>query len=154
MKKIFIVLGVCILFVNNGQAQKNYTPENLSSASVTELNAYLDKAQKLRKTGGTLLTVGPAAVLAGALLVWTSDYTLFSNDGSDGMLVAGGLMMAGGLTTTIVGIPLRITGSNRINRINKFLSTSEVITLEFTACNFKPFGGQSLQPGMTVRWRF
>ena len=90
-----------------------YSIENIQNASLKDLELYLVKAQKLKKTGGILSIVGPVTAITGTLLV--------SNMNTSSSFGLGLIMFLGGIGVTVVGLPILITGSSRVKRINNNL---------------------------------
>ena len=89
-----------------------YSDTNLKQASQKDLKIYLDKAEKLKKTGKTATIVGGFA-LAAALLWGIADPL-----GHElGTVLEAGIVGIAGLGTMAVGIPMRITGRIRVKRI-------------------------------------
>ena len=72
MKKLSIISLLLFLFAFAGQSQKIYSVENLEQASQEDLNIYLEKSQKLKKTGGFLSIAGPASAITGAVLAMSA----------------------------------------------------------------------------------
>jgi hypothetical protein len=104
------------------------------------------KAHKLKKTGGLLSIAGPVTAIAGIGLVSAS-----LNGGSEGMYSLGLGMMLVGTGATIVGLPLLLTGSSRVNNVKKAISASlgvaSIAPAPFSLHNYK---NQNLQPGLRL----
>lgn len=150
MKKIFFIGALFILFAYNSQGQGIYSLENLKHSSPEILRTYLTSAEKNRKLGGNLETAGVISVVTGFVVV----YVAYNNSSNDALLYAGAGMFYFGILTALVGIPVRITGSTRVNRINSILNNSSGVSLEIAPCHFQNFTAQKSQTGITLRLRF
>lgn len=153
MKKILFIGVLCILFEFTAQGQNLYSMQNLQQSSPENLRTYLTFAQKQKKTGGTLMTTGAITAVAGIVLAsaaYDDDEWIGINTGS----IIGGWMFLLGIGATIVGIPIRITGSTREKKINSIINNSSGASLEIAPCNFQNFSTQKGQVGISVRFKF
>ncbi|MEJ2596494.1 MAG: hypothetical protein P8100_15515 [bacterium] len=107
MKKIHLIGLLLLLFVINAEAQQVYSVENLEKSSLEDLQLYLGKAQRLKKTGAILSIAGPATALTGLLL-----------SGQESTFPLGFGMLLAGTGVTLIGLPVLATGSSRIKRVN------------------------------------
>jgi hypothetical protein len=74
MKKIIVTSLLFFLFIAVSFSQGLYSRENLEKASSQDLNLYLTKAGKLKKTGGILLISAPISGIIGAVL-WSNAWS-------------------------------------------------------------------------------
>jgi len=118
MKKAGLLIVLSVLITVNTVAQKVYSEENLNKASDLELDSYLQKALKLKRTGVILSVSGPGIVLTG---LFTAGYG-YAN--SDFLFIAGIIMMWTGAAATLVGIPIWITGSTRVKNVKKAMKSA------------------------------
>ena len=156
MKKILAIGLIIIMTAFASNAQNIYSKQNLEKVSQEDLNLYLNKAKKTRKTGTIMTIVGPIAFVGGGALSWDA---FGGNDpyggGSEAELATGVILMLGGMVSTVVGLPLLITGSSRVKKINRIKNTKfNGVTMEFTPCNFYNYQAQNHQLGLTLRMRF
>ena len=115
-----------------------------------ELDLYLEKAQKQKKTGAILSIAGPGTAVIGILL---ASYAY--GGGTEGQFFVGLLMMGIGPIVTVVGLPVLITGSSRVKRINKIKNTSfQGVSMELTPCIINNYQAHNQQPGVILRIRF
>jgi hypothetical protein len=121
---------------------------NLEKASQDELNFYLTKVKKTKRTGIIMLIAGPLSSGAGILIAAAS-----YSGGTSGGFTAGYLMFLAGIGTTIVSIPILITGSSRVKTINE-IKKSRGMTMEFIPGGYYNQLAQNYQPGATLRIRF
>jgi len=122
--------------------------KGLEKSTQDELNHYMGMAKKTRKTGFTMLIAGTASATIGILIFENS--SILSDDGG---FAAGFLMSLAGIGTTIVGIPILITGSSRVKNINK-IKKSRGMTMEFIPGGYYNHQAQNYQPGAALRIRF
>lgn len=151
MKKIIIIL---ILFFSAlvSQAQNKYSQENLEQASVTQLNNYLAKAKKLKKTGGILSIGGPVSAVTGLVMFNASWAGNFGGSFTAGL---GLIMFLGGTGLTAVGLPIWITGSCRVSKINNIKSTAyNGLRIDLVPSNQYNYMTQNYQPDISLRIRF
>ena len=124
-----------------------YSIENIQNASLKDLELYLVKAQKLKKTGGILSIVGPVTAITGTLLV--------SNMNTSSSFGLGLIMFLGGIGVTVVGLPILITGSSRVKRINNIKSTAyNGLRIDLVPGNQYNYMTQNHQPGISLRISF
>ena len=150
MKKLSTIILLLFLFNLASQAQKTYSLENLEKASQEELDLYMDKALKLKKTGKTVTTV--AAVTYGTLFL----YGIIDpfDHGLDACLPAAYVSLPA-LAAVAVGVPMKITGKKRVKRINTIKNTAyDGIRFELSPCTQYNLVTQSYQPGLTLRIKF
>jgi hypothetical protein len=121
----------------------------LKNAPNEDLDLYLVKAKKTKKKGTVMSIAGPLVATAGGLLAAAS----FTLSGDDGGFVFGSLLFVAGIGTTIVGIPILITGSSRVKTINE-IKKSRGMTMEFIPGGYYNQLAQNYQPGATFRIRF
>lgn len=118
----------------------------LKNATNEDLDFYLAKARKTKKKGTVMSIVGPVTAIAGGLLAATS----FIDESG---FVFGTLLFLGGTGTTVVGIPILITGSSRVKNISK-IKESKGITMELAPGGYYNFQANSYQPGLSLRIRY
>lgn len=153
MKKILFIGALCILFEFTAQGQNLYSMQNLQQSSPENLRTYLTFAKKQKKTGGTLMTTGAITAVGGIVLAsaaYDDDEWIGINTGS----IIGGWMFLLGTGTAIVGLPIRITGSTRIKKINSIINNSSGASLEIAPCGLQNSLTQNIQPGIRLRMRF
>lgn len=144
----FILLN--FVLISAGQAQTKYSNESLEKLSKEDLGLYLEKAQKQKRAGAIISVVGPVTFVSGILLV-----TRAYGGGTEGQFAAGISMMVLGPAVTVVGLPVLITGSSRVNRINKFKSSSiKGASIEVAPALIYNYQAHNQQPGMTLVVRF
>ena len=150
MKTILTIIVLLFIFNLVSQAQGKYSMENLEKLSQEELNIYLDEALKLKKDGKTVIIVGGAILGADVLYA-----ILLGDEGGLGhvaVIVFTGLAALG---TLAVGIPMRITGKKRVERINTMKSTVfNGISIDLKPCAQYNFVTQNYQPGITLSISF
>ncbi len=153
MKKITVIGLLCFLFEFTCQGQNLYSQhKNLEQASVEELNTYLIKAKKLKKTGAILSIGGPITSIVG--------YALFSsawsgNFGGSFTAGAGIIMLIVGIPVTVIGLPILIIGSSRVGRINSIIdNASNKVLIEIAPCHFHNYMAQNSQAGIKFMIRF
>lgn len=162
MKKIFF-LGFLIFFIQLNSFSQNqdlakekmppkYSLQNLQQASLEDLELYLIKAKKLKKTGARLSIGGPITAVAGFAMFSASWSGNFGGSGTAG---AGLIMFLGGAGVTVVGLPILITGSSRVNRINKIKATTyNGIRMDIIPNHLYNSTTQDYYPGVTLRLTF
>lgn len=150
MKKKLTIGLFLIMLAFTCQAQKIYSKEKLVKASTEDLNFYLEKAQKLKKTGGTLSIAGPVIFISGyglASAAWSG--------GTQALWAIGYGMLIAGPIVTLVGLPMLIIGSSRIKNINDIKSTAfNCIKMDLAPSGIYNYATQNYQPGITLRIRF
>lgn len=150
MKKKLTIGLFLIILAFTSQAQKLYSKENLEKASIEDLSLYLEKAQKLKKTGVTLSIAGPVIFILGYGLG-----TATWSGGTSGMWTIGLGMLIIGPIVTLVGLPMLFAGSSRIKRINAIKSTAfNGIKMDLAPSGIYNYATQNYQPGITLRIRF
>ncbi len=154
MKKITITTLLLFIVSFAVQAQKNYSLESLEKASAEELNTYLNKAIKLQKSGKTVNIVGcsilgaTAVTIGGIAIADKGDWAL----GAAAIGFLGGLA---GIGTLAVGIPMNITGKNRVKRVKKVQETVfNDADIDLQPCIYYNLLTQDYQPGAALRIRF
>jgi hypothetical protein len=91
-------------FNTEPQIEVGYSKKNLAGSSLQDLNIQLIKAKNLKNTGTVLLILGPAVSIAGIAVAYRN-------------LDSGAFLFAAGFVTTVVGIPIALTGSSRVVNI-------------------------------------
>ncbi|MCE4564033.1 hypothetical protein INQ51_06895 [Maribellus sp. CM-23] len=153
MKKIVAGL-ILLLAVFATQAQLIYTQEHLETLSQEDLNVYLDRAVQLQKSGRTLNIVG-ASILGGTVLTIAGVALTATDDWALGAVVIAFFGGLAGFGTLAVGIPMNLTGKNRVNRINALQATSfNRLELDLKPCAQYNLISRSYQPGLSVKIRF
>lgn len=128
-------------------SSKVYSLDYLQNASNEQLEYYLYKAEKLRKTGKVVSIVGGTTLGAGV-------YTVVSSR-SWGQLSLGFGLVAIGSITTIVGLPILITGSTRVKKINNLERNSRSdFNMNLTPDIQYNQYTQNYQPGVTFSINF
>ena len=129
---------------------KNGTSKIIGKAQ-PKLNLFLLKARKTKTTGAIMCIAGPIAATAGIII--TSNSSILGTD--SGNWTAGALLALLGFSTTIVGIPIFITGSSRVKSVNKIKNSNySGVTMELGPCSFYTYQTNNYQPGATLRIRF
>ena len=150
MKSILTIIALFFVFNLASQAQEKYSMESLENLSQEELNAYLDKALKLKKDGKTVNIVGGSILGATALSV-----IVIGKKMELGVVVVGFVGVLAGLGTMAVGIPMNVTGKKRIERINTIKSTAyDGIKIDLEPCVQYNLATQNYQPGVTLKISF
>lgn len=149
--KEYIVTGLLtVLFTLAGQSQIINSQQNLEQISAHELFNYLTAAQKLEATGGVLLIAVPVSAITGLALA-----SISQRGGSEVTWKAGLGMIIASAGFAAVGIPTFITGSSRVKKVTKVLSskytTARIDLFPGTLYNYQT---QNIQPGITFRIRF
>ena len=154
MKKISCIYFFCFLFQFTCQGQGMYSLQNLQQSSPEVLNTYLTFANKQKKTGAFIIKTGLITVGAG-IVVASATYDRDEWIGINTGTVIGGWMVILGTGATLVGLPILISGSTRIKRIDGIISqNSGSVNFEITPCCFQNFRTQKNQYGATLRIRF
>ena len=148
----FISLALFLVLVGHiCNAQQIYSVANLNQASQEELAVYLEKAQKLKKTGKTLSITGPVCAASGVIIAMTA----WNNELSEEMFVMGLLMFLGGTGVTVVGLPIMLSASSRIKRINDIKGYNYGgVSLDLRPSTQYNLITNNPQPGITLRIRF
>lgn len=142
MKKITVIGLLFIHFAFASHSQSVYSKQNLEKASPEVLKVYLEQVKSQKSTGKILCIAVPVLVITA--------YTLMNNSTMD--FDTGWAMFILGTITTIVGIPILIVGSTRVNRIKHTLS--DRVLIEMAPCRFQYPLTQNHQTGVTLRIRF
>lgn len=107
----------------------------LEVASQDELNFYLKKAKKTKRTGAILSIAGSSSLASGLLLgsyAWSG--------GTEATWGTALFLMFAGTGATVIGIPVLITGAKRVNRINSLRnSSSDSVYFEIVPCSFQDY---------------
>ncbi|MEI6900435.1 MAG: hypothetical protein WCL00_11205 [Bacteroidota bacterium] len=152
MKKISAIGLLIFLCAFTSQAQEAYSNRKqelysnkyLEQTSHDSLNYLLQKAHKLKKTGGTIVIAGLAVTLVGAAFIAGDTETGF---------YTGGMFVIGGLLTTVVGLPILATGSARVNRVKDVLMTHAGASLNVSPC-FVYNNSHNRIPCIAIKIRF
>ena len=121
MKKVSAVLLFIVFFSTYNHGQSIYSKENLQTLSENEFAFYSDKAIKLKKTGTIMTLAGLGSSVTGIYLFigsWGGDF------GGSGTASLGLFMFLGGFGATIIGLPVCITGSIRVKKMDSIIVTS------------------------------
>ena len=138
MKKITVIGLLLIHFAFASHSQSFYSNQNLEKASPEVLKIYLDMAKSQRLIGAILIIAGPVT------------YITVNNSRMD--LGTAAILYLFGTVGTLVGIPVLIVGSTRVNRVKHTLSGRAFI--EMAPCRFQNPLAQKHQAGVTLRIRF
>lgn len=130
--------------LKNNYPKKYPGKQYLTNASPDELNFYMARAKKVKKTGGVITLAGGSLFAAGLVLIATNTEA----SGYTGMWM--GLLGTG---TTLIGLPVLITGKTRMNSIEK-IKKSKGITFELLPNGNFDFHAKKYQPGLTFKVRF
>jgi len=150
MKTMACIILLNFVFVLAGQAQAKYSNQSLEKLSPEELGLYLEKAKKQKKTGAILSIAGPATAVSGLLLAGFA-----YSGGTENQFAVGFLMMGIGPIITAVGLPVLITGSSRVKRINNLKNSSLTgVSMELAPCIINNYQVHNQQPGVIIRIRF
>lgn len=150
MKTMACIVLLNFVFVSAGQAQGKYSNQSLGLLSSEDLGLYLEKAQKQKKAGTILSIAGPVTAVSGILLA-SHAYS----GGTAGQFSVGLFMMGIGPVATVVGLPLLITGSSRVKRINRIKGSSfNGVSMELAPCVIYDYHANNQQPGLTLIVRF
>jgi len=96
--------------------------------------------------GGIITITGSVSAITGIGLLSLN---------KEGVAYHGFFMTIIGLGVTVVGLPILITGSSRVKRINGIRNTvSDRIFFEIAPCSFQNYMAQNYQHGVTLRIRF
>jgi len=149
-----IVIGILLAFATNCVAQgpgprsdKFKSPgvqsrhyifkkENLATLPQDELSYYLDHAIKMRRTG-TFMMIGGLAGFGSIFLMDSMDYGI--------------PMFFVGSGTFVAGIPVLIINASRVNRVRKFMNSSDqAINIQLAPhLNYNQYSS-SYQSGITL----
>lgn len=125
--------AILILFTLNVQAQwytQKYGVNDLNELSQAQMEFSLSKTEKNIKTGKILTYTGLGAGMVGMIIGAHATGGILERGIDDTMaeFTAGGMLMLGGITCMVIGIPLWAVNANRRNEIEiallKFNTTS------------------------------
>lgn len=136
----------------DGYAAKTYPKrypgkKYLETAPQDELNFYLGKAKRTKKTGMKMLIAGPLTSGAG-ILIASASYS----GGTSGGFAVGYMMILAGIGTTVIGIPVFTTGTYRVGSLKKIMNYRDV-TIELVPYYENNFQTQNYCYGTTLRIR-
>ena len=114
---------------------------------------YYQKSLDLERKGEIIALTGGAVGLLGILAGTLGTDNNSSNGDSNLLVITAATIIAGGSAATVTGFSLYITGSSRINRINK-IQTAESLRLEIIPGGFYCGPVRNYQPGITFRMSF
>lgn len=134
---------------NNLYPKKFPNKLKLETASQDELNFYLRRAQKTKKTGTVLSIAGPVSFASGLLLAGSA-----WSGGTEGMWSAGLFLIFAGTGATVVGLPVLITGASRVKRINSLRNNASDSVFEMAPCNFQNYFTGAQQYGVKLSLKF
>ena len=153
MKKLIIIIFFSA-YTQLCLGQSVYSVKNLQQTSIERLETYLTFAKKQKKTGTIVSIAGASTALAGILVVgvtYDNDELFGFNTGT----TIGAWMMLLGMGATVVGIPILITGSTRVNRINREIDRrSNAVSVAIAPCRYTSHLTQNNQIGMTFKLSF
>ena len=137
--------GSTIIVGNAKSYQKKYPgKKHLQSAPQDELNFYLAKAKKVKKTGGVITLVGGGFILTGIGFIST-------NNEANGYLGLGlGFL---GSCIYVVGLPVFLPGNARVNTISKIKNSNGMAIDFYPYMNYDSFVKQN-HVGLTLNVRF
>lgn len=145
MKKFSVTVFLFFLFISTLFSQGLYSKENLEKASLEELDLYLTKAQKLKKTGGFISIAGSSTAIVGIILMASGENTAY----------VGYPLSFIGLGATVIGIPILATGSSRVKKVSKIWNTKyNMVVMDLVPCSIYNYQTQNIQPVIKVRIRF
>ena len=146
-----IICLILLLFVFPGNAQRTYSSKRLKQLSREESSLYYQKSLALERKGEKLALTGAAVGLLGIL---TGALVTDNNVGDSNVLgIAAGAMMMGGSVATIVGFSLYMTGTFRVDKINK-IHYANSLQIEVSPVCLHCMHTQNYQSGITFRIRF
>ncbi len=116
-----------------------------------ELNAYLKVSGKKKQTGTIMSVAGPVTLLAGGIIF--NEHWNKNGDVSYTKTDIGGWMIVAGFVSTIVGVPMLITGSSRVKRITGIMNAKSV-SFEIGPCSFCNSLAQNSQAGIAFSLKF
>lgn len=144
MKKLSIA-GLLLLFlVISSEAQNVYSVQNLEQASMEDLQLYLGKAQRVKKTGAILSIAGPASALTGIALL----------SGGEKNFPPGFAMLLAGTGVTLVGIPILATGAVRVNKVNRAIDNRQAVRLILSPGSLYNYREGAPVPGLSICMKF
>ena len=145
MKKLSFIGLFFIIFVLTSNAQGVYSKQSLEKDSKQALNLHLEKAKKQKKTGLVMTIAGTVGCVVGALSL--------SGDTPE-VAVVGSLLALGGMWTTIVGLPILITGSTRVKRVKTAINNKQGLSLNIAPGFVYNNNTENFYPGLTLKARF
>jgi hypothetical protein len=146
MNKFYFLVLLIILVAFDCQAQSVYSRQNLKQSTTAELDLYLVKAKKLKKTGGIITLAGSSTLLTGVVLMAIDRESAF---------YAGFFMSFAGLSASAIGLPILFTGSSRVNKISEVWNTKYNTTpISLAPCSIYNYQTRNLKPGISLRIRF
>lgn len=151
MKRISAVIFLLILLSLAGYSQGLYSKQNLSKASMEDLELYLDKAVKTTRAGAIFSAAGSAAFVSGLVIASISSQ---SSGNAESYRFGLGLTVAG-FCSSVIGLPILLTGTSRIKKVTdarKALKGTASINL--APGTFYNYETQKLQPGINLTIRF
>ncbi len=154
MKTIAFLFLFLFCFSLTGMAQKPYSVENLQTLSQEELELYMVKAKKLQNTGKIINIVG-ASILGGTTATIMGMAIFAEGDWSLGAVVVAFFGGLAGVGTLAVGIPMNLTGKNRVKTINSLNNAAfHRLKLEIMpGANYNQLA-QKYQASITLRLSF
>lgn len=145
MNKLSTLALILLLSVLSAEAQNIYSTENLESSSQENLELYLGKAQKLKKTGSVLSIAGSVSAVTGFILAGAGESTFPLGFG----------MLLAGSGVTLVGLPVLITGSSRVKRVTHTINTRQTTSqLRLVPVSFYEYSNNQLQLGLKLCLKF
>ena len=146
MKKYLTVVLFLIMLAITCQAQRIYSKENLEKVSSEDLNLYYGKAKKMKKTGNIITLTGSCTAVTGIVLIALN---------SESTAYFGLYMLMAGIGTTVIGIPILITGSTRVKNIEAIkYAHNDGVKIDLAPSGIYNYASQNYQPGITLRIRF
>ncbi|NQU87136.1 MAG: hypothetical protein HQ541_15380 [Mariniphaga sp.] len=150
MKKVIIVAFLIFIISLTSQAQKVYSAENLEKASQEELDLYLEKALKNKKTGKKLTNVSVISIGATILYAFVDPF-----NHELGALIPFGIAVYAGVPAIAVGIPMQIVNKKRIERINEIKKTAyKGFKFDLLPCTQYNLATQNYSPCIKLRITF
>jgi len=138
--------------IESNRKHPNYTLQNVRSASLEELEFYLAKAIKIKKSGAALSIGGSLSAAAG---FWIFRASWSGNSGNAFTAGLGGLTFLAGAVVTIIGVPVLITGSSRVKKIEGIINSKNTgMFIELAPYCFHNYNVQPNHSGVTLRIRF
>lgn len=129
MKRLLILFVIFNISLS-AQAQKLYSEQNLQKLSQEELSIYLTHSKKLKKTGAIISISGAALKVTGIVVISVFEPSYMG----EGQMI-GALMTVSGIGALLIGLPILVTGANRVQRINEILD----IRLNKASINVVPY---------------
>lgn len=141
------------LLIFSANAQNTYSTRNLQQLSSEELFLYRQKSANLQRKGEIVALTGGVVGLLGILagVIVTDNNT--SDEDSDFLVATSAAMITAGSIATIVGFSFYMTGSSRINRINKIQFTNS-LRLELNPGILYSSHNHEFHPSLTLKMSF